>query len=314
MKRFSKHACVLSPVLLMIGVCLSIYPVSLSLSQLLSDGIAAIVNTKVITISELKMELRDETIRLKAHYEGKELEQRLTHKEYTVLNQIIERTLQLEEATAKGITVSEEELDQAMGQFRHNQSTNAIPQSRIREELTLRKVLDFEIRHRLIISPEEIHHYYTKNKNAFTTPAQYHLRQILLKPQSGETIADVLAQAKSLVQQLSDGADFSELAEYYSEGPESIHGGDLGVLSKDELVGPLRHALDSMKSGEVSHPVETDLGIHIIRLENLTLGRSLPFDKVKDAIKKSLLQRKTHEARQEWLSALKDKAYIDIRL
>ena len=71
-------------------------PVTSSFAQPLEDGIAAIVNTEVITLSELETELRDETVRLRARFDGEELEQRLTHKEYDVINRIIERKLQLQ--------------------------------------------------------------------------------------------------------------------------------------------------------------------------------------------------------------------------
>ncbi len=294
---------------------LSIFPTTSSLAQHLKDGIAAIVNTEVVTLSELETELRDETIRLKARYAGEELEQRLTHKEYDVLNRIIERKLQLQAAKAKGISVSEEELDKAIEQLRQTQPTVAesTPRSRLREELILRRMLDFEIRRRVVVSPEEVRSYYTKSQGEFTTPTQYHLRQILLQPREGESKADLLVRAKTLVEQLKNGADFSALAEQHSKGTESILGGDLGFMRKDELLGPLAQALDGMKVGDVSGPVETELGIHILTLEEATPGKPLPFEEVKDAIKNNLFQRKTRDAHKEWLSSLKDKAYIEIR-
>jgi parvulin-like peptidyl-prolyl isomerase len=281
----------------------------------LKDGIAAIVNTEVITISELETELRDETIRLRARYDGEELERRLTHKEYDVINRIIERKLQLQEARAKGITISEKELDQALDQIRQSQPTiaDSTPPSRLREELILRRMLDFEVRRRLMVSPEEVRSYYTTAQEEFTTPGQYHLRQILLKPQDGESNTDVWVRAETLVQQLQDGTDFSELAQEHSEGTESILGGDLGFMRKNELLGPLARALEGMNIGDVSQPVETELGIHILTLEEITPGEPLPFDEVKDAIKSKLFQQKTRDVREEWLSNLKDKAYIEIK-
>jgi len=122
-----------------------------------------------------------------------------------------------------------------------------------------------------------------------------------------------LVRANALVQQLKDGADFSELAQQHSEGTESVLGGDLGFMRKNELLGPLARALEGMKIGDVSQPVETELGIHILTLEETTPGEPLPFDEVKDAIKNNLFQRKTRAVRGEWLSNLKDKAYIEIK-
>ena len=304
------------PIVILLG--LFIFPPTSSFAEplkALKDGIAAIVNTEVITISELETELRDETIRLRARYDGEELERRLSQKEYEVINRIIERKLQLQEARAKGITVSEKELDQALDQIRQSQPTiaDSTPRSRLREEMVLRRMLDWEVRRRLMISPEEVRSYYTTAQEEFTTPGQYHLRQILLRPQDGESNTDVLVRAEALVQQLKDGTDFSELAQQHSEGTESVLGGDLGFMRKNELLGPLARALEDMKIGDVSQPIETELGIHILTLEETTPGEPLPFDEVKDAIKNNLFQRKTRDVRGEWLSNLKDKAYIEIK-
>ena len=304
------------PIAILLG--LFIFPPTSSFAEplkALKDGIAAIVNTEVITISELETELRDETIRLRARYDGEELERRLTQKEYDVINRIIERKLQLQEARAKGITVSEKELDQVLDQLRQTQPTvaNSTPRSQLREELIIRRMLDWEVHRRLMVSPEEVRSYYTTTQEEFTTPGQYHLRQILLKPQDGESNTDVLVRANALVQQLKDGTDFSELAQQHSEGTESVLGGDLGFMGKNELLGPLARALEGMKIGDVSQPVETELGIHILTLEETTPGEPLPFDEVKDAIKNNLFQRKTRDVRGEWLSNLKDKAYIEIK-
>lgn len=294
---------------------LLVWPAGVVLAQPINDGIAAIVNNEVITLSELETELRDETIRLRARYNGKELEQRLMHKEFDVLNRIIERKLQLQEAKAKGIRVTEEELDQAIEELRQSQPVvaDSTPRSRLREELVLRRMLDFEVRRRLMVSPEEVRSYYTKSQAEFTAPAEYHLRQILLKPGLGESSADVLERAQSLVQQLKEGAVFSDLAKNHSEGTESILGGDLGFMRKEELLGPLARAVGDMVAGEVSAPVETELGVHILMLEETKPGEPLPFEDVKEAIKNNLFQRKTRDVRQEWLSNLKDKAYIEIR-
>lgn len=301
--------------ILTVGLCLLVLPVGQSHAQDITDGIAAIVNTEVITVSELETELRDETIRLKARYSGKELEQRLTHKEYDVLNRIIERKLQLQEAKAKGISVTEEELDQAVDQLRQTQPVvaDSTPRSRLREELILRRMLDFEVRRRIMVSPEEARSYYTKAQDEFTTPSRYHLKQILLKPHVGESNIEVLARAEEIMKQIKDGADFTELAKQHSDGSESVLGGDLGFMRRDELHGPLAQALEGMHVGDVSQPVESELGVHILMLEKTIPGEPLPFDEVQESIKNNLRQRKTRDVRGEWLSALKDKAYIEIR-
>jgi parvulin-like peptidyl-prolyl isomerase len=84
-------------------------------------------------------------------------------------------------------------------------------------------------------------------------------------------------------------------------------------VQKGELLGPLARALNRLKVGEVSKPVKTELGIHILTLEETTPGKLIPFGEVEGSIKNNLLQRKTIDTGGKWLSDLKDKAYIEIR-
>ena len=286
-------------------------------SQPLTDGIAAIVNTEIITVSEVQTEMGDEIFRLKARYEGDELTAHLAQKRYEVLNRMIEHKLQLQEAKAKQITVSDEELEQVWEQVRRNPAgfPSAAIQSKavLREELMVRRVRDMETRRGLFVSPEEIRAYYKEQERVFTSQGTHHIRQILLLPKLGENRETLKARAEVLVSQLDEGRTFEQLAELFSDGSESVMGGDLGFVTKDELLAPLGEALDKLSPGEVSPLIETEIGIHIVRLEESRPGITEPFEKVKDAIANRLYQEKLQEFQDKWMSSLKDKAYIEIR-
>lgn len=288
-----------------------------SFAEELKDGIAAIVNNEVIALSELKTELRDETLRLKARFRGKELVQRLIQKEYRILNILIERKLQLQEAENKGVRVTDEEVEEALqsmppppGMLSHNSESR----KRVREDLILQKLLNFEVRRLVMVSPEEIRMHYEENTDRFMEVPRYRLRQILFlrKPDKGMTT--ILAQANEVYEKLQSGQDFSELAQLYSEGPEGAHGGDLGSIPQNELLTELSDRLENMEVGQVSVPFTTHLGVHIIILDDIELPQVRPFDEVKDQINSHLYQTKTEKAYQEWIAHLKEKAYIDIKL
>ncbi len=286
-------------------------------AQPLADGIAAIVNSEIITISELQAEMADETFRLKARYEGDELTARLVQKQYEILNRMIERKLQLQEAKAKKISISDEEVEQAWEQLHQNSTAlpASLPQSKdaLREELMVRRLRDMEVRRSLVVSPEEVRAYYKQQQQQFTSPREHHIRQILLLPKLDETVETLKTRAEVLVSQLNEGRSFEKLAEIFSDGPESVLGGDLGFVTKDELLAPLSEALDKLNQGEVSPLVETEIGIHILRLEESREGTPQPFDKVQNVIGNRLYQKKSQQAHEEWLSSLKDKTYIEIR-
>ena len=147
-------------------------PIQDAEGKLLADGIAAIVNTEIITVSEVQTEMGDEIFRLKARYEGDELTEHLSQKRYEILNRMIEHKLQLQEAKAKQITVGDEELEQVWEQVRRNPAgfPSAAIQSKavLREELMVRRVRDMETRRGLFVSPEEIRAYYKEQQSKHT--------------------------------------------------------------------------------------------------------------------------------------------------
>jgi peptidyl-prolyl cis-trans isomerase C len=99
-------------------------------------------------------------------------------------------------------------------------------------------------------------------------------------------------EAKDLVKQLKGGADFTELAKKSSDGPSAQTGGDLGYFSRGQMVKPFEDAAFALQKGQVSEPVQTEFGWHVIKVEDKR-NRPLPsFEEVKDQLLASLIQNK----------------------
>ncbi|MCZ6801208.1 MAG: peptidylprolyl isomerase [Nitrospirae bacterium] len=282
------------------------------------DRIAAIVNDEVITLSELQAEVRDELIRLKARYRGKELDRRVTQKKYTVLNDLIEKKLLAQEARTRGIGMSDEEMDEAEERIAGGALSPDItlPESReeMRKELTLQKLMTFQVRQHVMVTPDDIRRHYEQFEGQFMESPEYHIRQILLLMDPEPDIIQTKQRAQDLYTELQEGEDFSEYAERYSDGPESVRGGDLGFIAKHELLTPIGQALDTMEVGEMSPPIQTSLGFHIIILDETQVAKAQSFDEVKDRIRNELFQKKLIQAQQKWLGDLKRRAYIEVKL
>ncbi|MGA7328095.1 MAG: peptidylprolyl isomerase [Rhodomicrobium sp.] len=106
-------------------------------------------------------------------------------------------------------------------------------------------------------------------------------RHILLKTEQ---------EAKDVVKQLKNGADFIELAKKSSDGPSAQTGGDLGYFSRGQMVKPFEDAAFALKPGQISDPVQTEFGWHVIKVEDRR-NRPVPsFDEVKDQLMASLVQ------------------------
>lgn len=282
-----------------------------------TDRIVAIVNKDVITMSELQAELEDERKRLRARYRGEELSRRLAQKEFQALNVLIEHKVQVDEAKAKGFSVTKAEVAQALqkipsGQQSQFSSESALKQ-RIIDQLLLDKLWDFEIRRTVMVPDSEITKYYEEHTGQYLVPPTYRLRQILLITRSEQDEADRLSRAESISQAIRANGDFAELALKYSEGPEATEGGVLGVVRQDELLEPIAEALKTMNPGDISRPIKTSLGYHIIALDEVTEPRARPLEEVENDIKTFLYKKRTDETFQRWLADLKKKAFIEIK-
>lgn len=150
------------------------------------------------------------------------------------------------------------------------------------------------------IEPELIEEYYEANEDEFKQPEQVQARHILLKVPtnvSDEREAEIRTKAESLLQQLRDGADFDELAKEHSEDTATAEkGGDLGLFPQGQMVAPFDETVFGLEVGELSEPVRTTFGFHIIRLDDKVEAGVKSLTEVKDDIEKTLRQERAKEA------------------
>jgi peptidyl-prolyl cis-trans isomerase SurA len=116
----------------------------------------------------------------------------------------------------------------------------------------------------------------------------------------------------ALKERLENKTDFAALARAHSEDASATRGGDLGWLSPGDTVPEFERAMNDLKPGEVSGPVQTPFGWHLIQvLERRTEDMSKERQRL--AARQALRARKSDEAYQEWVRQLRDRAYIELR-
>lgn len=107
------------------------------------------------------------------------------------------------------------------------------------------------------------------------------------------------AEAKEIHSQLSKGGNFEELAKKYSTDGSKDYGGDLGFFTAEDMVPEFSQAVFSMKPGQISQPVKTDFGWHVIKLEDIRPGGPQPFEVVRAPIRLVMLRNLVQETIQE---------------
>jgi parvulin-like peptidyl-prolyl isomerase len=148
------------------------------------------------------------------------------------------------------------------------------------------------------VTDEEIEAFYKKNKAQYQQAATREVRHILVKTKK---------KADSLHGQLKGGGDFAKLAKANSEDPGSKSQGGKLTVSKGQTVPPFDKAAFSLDKGELSAPIKTQYGWHIIEaLSDVKKASTTPLPQVKEAIKQQLLSEKKTKEMREWIDGLKE--------
>ena len=148
------------------------------------------------------------------------------------------------------------------------------------------------------VSDEAMHQTYEDAVASMRGQEEVHARHILVESED---------EAKSVLDQLKAGGDFAALAKEKSKDPGGSDGGDLGYFTKDQMVPEFAEVAFKMYPGQLSNPVKTQFGWHIIKVEDKRTKQAPEFDRVKDQIETFL----TRKAQTEFISKLRKSAKIE---
>ncbi len=190
----------------------------------------------------------------------------------------------------------------------------AIPDSEIEEEYTknsesyqvpeqmrvqyVRLAVD-DLKKEVSVDESQVRALYENNPQRFITPQRRKASHILIQAteEDGEDrIAEAREKIETLRQQIAEGADFAEFAKEHSEDPGSAaQGGDLGFVEKGAMVEPFEAALYKLSEGEVSDPVRTQFGFHLIKLTEWIPEAQKPFAELRDELEKEEIRRQAED-------------------
>jgi peptidyl-prolyl cis-trans isomerase D len=144
-----------------------------------------------------------------------------------------------------------------------------------------------DFRNEVAVSEERITEYYDTHLDEFKVPKTVEARHILLKVDptaDPETVETKRLEAEDLMNKAKSGYNFAELAASYSEGPTRDRGGLLGAFRREDMVKPFADAAFAMKAGEISQPVKTQFGWHVIKVEAINEAETRTLEEVREEI------------------------------
>ncbi|MBU3192336.1 peptidylprolyl isomerase [Clostridium bowmanii] len=154
------------------------------------------------------------------------------------------------------------------------------------------------------ITEEEIQKYYENNSEMFKSEESASAKHILV---------DTLVQMKEIKIEITNGLSFEEAAQKYSKCPSSAQGGSLGSFTRGRMVPEFEKAAFELEVGEISEPVKTQFGYHLIKLDEKSLGEAKSLEESRQMIVKNILNQKQNEKYISSVAELKNKYDIEIK-
>jgi peptidyl-prolyl cis-trans isomerase SurA len=278
------------------------------------DRVVASVDGDPITVQDLKAFAAINHVTLSAPDDMNSPETK------AVLKGVISQRLLESEVRKYKDRVDERQVDEYISNFEQsNGLTDAQLRAQLRSQghtyeefrkharLELQKMIMIqkEVRQKVNISPDEVKAYYAAHPQEFTVGKErFKLAQILIAVPPNATPAQVEAarvKAESIRKQLLAGADFGKLAREYSDDDSKSQGGELGDFSRGDMIDPIQNALDQMKVGEISQPVRSSHGFHILKLEVHDQVGVKPFAEVSGQIQEKLVSQKAQQQFGTWV-------------
>ena len=165
---------------------------------------------------------------------------------------------------------------------------------------------------KVTVAEEDIRDYYESNPEKFKNPKTVHARHILIKVDQNanpEEVESARQRAEDVLEMAKEGRDFAALARQYSEGPTKTKGGDLGTFRRETMVKPFADKAFSMEAAEISDPVRTRFGWHIIKVEKINPAKTRTLDEAREEIQKTLKAERSRNLAYDEAEAVYDATF-----
>jgi peptidyl-prolyl cis-trans isomerase C len=252
----------------------------------------------------------------------------MTEMKQRVLEGLVDRELLKQESKKQNISVSDTDVNQQVAALRQKFSSEkeftdtlakmnlseADLKSQLRQDLTIKKLIDQQVASKVTITPDEMKEFYNSHSELFKAPEMVRASHILIKVEPNASDADKAKARERIVaiqERIKKGEDFATIAKESSECPSGPNGGDLDFFQRGQMVGPFEEVAFSSKPGTVSDIVETQFGYHLIKVTDKKDASTVSFDDVKVKLEDYMKQQKINEQLGQYVGQLKTGAKIE---
>lgn len=286
--------------------------------------ILATVDGEIITTRDIEKKLQPYLTQAK-EYEQTLSDDYIKEAKKLLLEQLIDEKLVLKEAKRQNFYVTKKEIDDNLQLVKGRFGTEDVFQRELKKQalsleeyrkeiantLLEKKVVDKEVTSKIRIpTDKEVEKFYEENKKDLKTPEQVRVRHILVRIEKGKE-AEALKKIKRIENELKKGENFAALAQKYSEDiATKQRGGDLGFFARGELTPEFEKASFILNVGEVSDPVKTAFGWHLIKCIEKKTAELRTLAEMKEELRNYIFTTRIGEEYKKWISKLREEASI----
>jgi peptidyl-prolyl cis-trans isomerase SurA len=293
-----------------------------------ANGIAAIVEDKVITVDDVRREIAPLLPQLQREARNEtEFNQKLEQLQDDVIQNLIDRVLIVKDfrkddkkhipesfVDNRIAEIQSEQFDNDRSKFlaylRSRGTTARDYRKEVEDDIIYQYMRQQQRKSQSLVSPVRIEQFYKENKDRFYQEDSVDLRLIQFTRTHGETDAELRAKADEVLGRLKAGDKFGDLAKEYSQDSRRAKGGDWGWQKRSDLKPEFSGPLFSLKKGEVSDPILLPEGCFLLYVEDRKYAGIQPIDAVRDDIEHILVQQMAHTSQEHWLERLRRDGYV----
>ena len=293
-----------------------------------ANGIAAIVEDKVITVDDIRREISPYIPQLQRDARNEqEFNQQLAQLQDDIIQNLIDRVLIVKEfrkdekkqippafidQQIADIQASEFDNDRSkfLAYLRARGTTLREYRREVEEDIIYGYMRQQQRKSQSIVSPVRIENFYNENKDRFYQEDSVHLRLIQLNRAPDESETQLETKAREIIGRFNRGEKFEDLAREYSQDSRRAKGGDWGWQKRSDLRKDFSEPLFELKAGEISEPVMTPEGCFLLFAEERKYAGIQPIDEVRDDIERILIQQMARVSQDRWLERLRRNGYV----
>ena len=312
-------------------LALSAGPLPAQPEQRMVDGIAAVVNSNVITYGQVRELLMFRQRSLNETYQGEELKAKMKESQDAALKDLVDRQLIIDSFKEQSFSIPDyvvedriqniirEEFGGDRTAFVRTLKAQGFTLSRFREierdKIIVQAMRQRAVRSDFVISPDKVEAYYRRNIAEYSTPEEIRLSMIVLRVEedgSGDPAAAKRSMAEEIRGKLAEGADFPGIAQMYSEDSTAEAGGDWGWIDRKTLNEELNRVAFSLQPGQLSRVVQLGDSLYIMRVEARKAAVTKPLAELREEISKKLFEEERIRLQEQWVKTLREKAYVKV--